>query len=114
FRLKFSVRQLRRLLVPPDRGAQLGTHASDMTPADVSQLKSRVRGQVPIEANGRVTIEAHANAIFGRKPESSCRSALPPLPEEAADLNGLLRNRGARLLWPEASSRRLATPGSIA
>jgi hypothetical protein len=40
-----------------------------MTPADVSQLKSRVRGQVPIEADGRVTIEAHANAIVGRKPE---------------------------------------------
>jgi SAM-dependent methyltransferase len=39
-----------------------------MTPADVSQLKSRVREQVPIEASGRVTIEAHANAIVGRQP----------------------------------------------
>jgi hypothetical protein len=39
-----------------------------MTPADVSQLKSRVRQQVPIEASGRVAIEARANAIVGRRP----------------------------------------------
>lgn len=39
-----------------------------MTPADVSQLKSRVREQVPVEASGRVTIEACANAIVGRRP----------------------------------------------
>lgn len=39
-----------------------------MTPADVSQLKSRVRQQVPVETSGRVAIEARANAIVGRRP----------------------------------------------
>ena len=39
-----------------------------MTPSDVLQIKSRVREQVPIEANGRVLIEARANAIAGRRP----------------------------------------------
>jgi ubiquinone/menaquinone biosynthesis C-methylase UbiE len=43
-------------------------HAT-MTQAEVSQLKSRVSEQVPIEANGRVTIEARANAIVGRRPK---------------------------------------------
>jgi ubiquinone/menaquinone biosynthesis C-methylase UbiE len=38
-----------------------------MTPADISQLKSRVSEQVPIEASGHVTIEARANAIVGRR-----------------------------------------------
>jgi ubiquinone/menaquinone biosynthesis C-methylase UbiE len=40
-----------------------------MTQAEVSQLKSRVSEQVPIEANGRVTIEARANSIVGRRPK---------------------------------------------
>ena len=39
-----------------------------MATADVTQLKSRVRQQVPIEASGRVSIEALANAIIGRRP----------------------------------------------
>ena len=39
-----------------------------MATADVTQLKSRVREQVPIEASGRVSIEACANAIVGRRP----------------------------------------------
>lgn len=39
-----------------------------MTPAEIAQLKSRVREQVPAEASGRVTIEARANAIVGRRP----------------------------------------------
>ena len=38
-----------------------------MATADVKLLKSRVREQVPIEASGRVSIEAHANAIVGRR-----------------------------------------------
>jgi ubiquinone/menaquinone biosynthesis C-methylase UbiE len=38
-----------------------------MATADVTQLKSRVREQVPI-ASGRVSIEARANAIVGRRP----------------------------------------------
>jgi len=39
-----------------------------MATADVTQLKSRVREQVTIEASGRVSIEARANAIVGRRP----------------------------------------------
>lgn len=39
-----------------------------MATADVTRLKSRVREQVPVEAGGRVSIEAHANAIVGRRP----------------------------------------------
>jgi hypothetical protein len=35
---------------------------------DVSKLKSRVREQVLIEASGRVSIEARADAIVGRRP----------------------------------------------
>lgn len=41
---------------------------STMPLADVAQLKSRVREQVPIQASGRVSIEARANAIVGRRP----------------------------------------------
>lgn len=36
--------------------------------ADVTKLKSRVLEQVPIEASGRVSFEASANAIVGRLP----------------------------------------------
>ena len=39
-----------------------------MATADVTQLKSRLREQVPVEASGRVSIEARANAIVGRRP----------------------------------------------
>jgi ubiquinone/menaquinone biosynthesis C-methylase UbiE len=39
-----------------------------MATADVAHLKSRVRAQTPIEACGRVSIEARANAIVGRWP----------------------------------------------
>lgn len=39
-----------------------------MATADVMRLKSRVRDQVPVAANGRVSIDAHANAIVGRRP----------------------------------------------
>ncbi len=38
------------------------------TVAEVAQLKSRVREQVPIQSDGRVSIEARANAIVGRRP----------------------------------------------
>ena len=38
-----------------------------MATADVMLLKSRVREQLPIEASGRVSIEARANAIVGRR-----------------------------------------------
>jgi len=39
-----------------------------MAAADVTQLKSRVRAEIPVEASGRVSIEARANAIVGRRP----------------------------------------------
>jgi len=51
-------------IAAPNIAPKLATIA----PADVSQLKSRVRQQVPIEASGRVAIEARANAIVGRRP----------------------------------------------
>ena len=41
---------------------------STMPIADVAQLKSRVREQMPIQADGRVSIDARANAIVGRRP----------------------------------------------
>lgn len=41
---------------------------SAMPAAVVTELKSRVRGQVHIEESGRVSIEARANAIVGRRP----------------------------------------------
>jgi len=46
----------------------LASMLTTMATADVRQLKSRVREQVPIEASGRVSIEARANAIVGRRP----------------------------------------------
>ena len=39
-----------------------------MATAEVTELKSRVREQVHIEASGRVSIDARANAIVGRRP----------------------------------------------
>ena len=39
-----------------------------MTSSDVALLKARVREHVDIETSGRVSIEARANAIVGRKP----------------------------------------------
>jgi ubiquinone/menaquinone biosynthesis C-methylase UbiE len=39
-----------------------------MASADVTELKARVREQVSVKAKGRVTIEACANAIVGRRP----------------------------------------------
>jgi ubiquinone/menaquinone biosynthesis C-methylase UbiE len=38
-----------------------------LTAADVTHLKSRTRELVPVEASGRVSIEARANAIVGRR-----------------------------------------------
>jgi ubiquinone/menaquinone biosynthesis C-methylase UbiE len=51
-------------IAAPNLAPMLTTMAS----AAVSQLKSRVHRHVPSEANGRVTIEARANAIVGRRP----------------------------------------------
>ncbi|WP_140982334.1 hypothetical protein [Bradyrhizobium guangdongense] len=50
-------------IVAPNLAPMLTTMAS----ADVTQLRSRVRERVPVEASGRVSIEASANAIVGRR-----------------------------------------------
>ena len=46
----------------------LASMLTTMTTTEVTQLKLRVREQVVIEASGRVSIEARANAIVGRRP----------------------------------------------
>ena len=51
-------------IAAPNLAPKLATMAT----ADVAQLRSRVREQVPIEASGRVSIEVRANAIVGRRP----------------------------------------------
>src|SRR5262245_34018234 len=57
----------------------LASMLTTMAIADVTQLKSRVREQVPIEASGRVSIEARANAIRAHRPGSAVdRSPAPP------------------------------------
>lgn len=50
-------------IAAPNLAPMLTTMAS----ADVTKLKSRVRELVHIEVSGRVSIEAHANAIRGRR-----------------------------------------------
>ena len=52
-------------IAAPNLAPMLATMAT----ADVLLLKSRVREQVPVEASGRVSIEARANAIVGLRPE---------------------------------------------
>jgi ubiquinone/menaquinone biosynthesis C-methylase UbiE len=52
-------------IAAPNLAPMLATMAA----ADVAQLKSRVREQVPIAASGRVAIEARANGIVGRRPQ---------------------------------------------
>ena len=39
-----------------------------MAPADIEQLKAKVRARLTVDAEGRVTHEARANAIKGRVP----------------------------------------------
>jgi hypothetical protein len=56
-------------IAAPNLAPKLATMAA----TDVTQLKSRVRELVPIEANGRVSIEATANAIVGRRPGNAPR-----------------------------------------
>jgi SAM-dependent methyltransferase len=71
-----------------------------MATADVTQLKSRVREQVPIEASGRVSIEAHANAIIGRRPDRAVdRSSAPP--SRSCQPLYLPRGYGRDRLWPQ-------------
>jgi SAM-dependent methyltransferase len=49
-------------------GATIGAKIKAMPPADVAQLKERLRLQLPADASGRVTYSARANAVKGRVP----------------------------------------------
>ena len=52
------------LLVPT-----LGPTFASMPQQDAELLKTRVRSRLPADAAGRITYEAHANAVKGRMPE---------------------------------------------
>ena len=47
----------------------LGPTFASMPPQDAELLKTRVRSRLPTDATGRITYEAHANAVKGRVPE---------------------------------------------
>jgi SAM-dependent methyltransferase len=46
----------------------IGPTIAAMAPADIEQLKARVRARLTVDAEGRVTHESRANAIKGRVP----------------------------------------------
>jgi len=50
-------------------GALFASIVSAMPPADAERLKTRVQTHLPPDAAGRVTHNARANAIMGRKPK---------------------------------------------
>ena len=84
--------------------------------ADVTQLKSRVREQVPIEASGRVSIEAPPMRSLAVGPDRAVdrSSALPP---EAGNLYACHEVMGATAWGPSRTSsivRFLAAIGGIA
>jgi hypothetical protein len=43
----------------------LGSTLASMSGADVDLLKTRMRAPLPTDAAGRITYEAHANAVKG-------------------------------------------------
>lgn len=47
-------------------GPSMGARLAAMLPADLEQLKSRMRARLPSDAQGRITYSAVANAIKGR------------------------------------------------
>jgi SAM-dependent methyltransferase len=49
-------------------GPGVGSKLSAMNPADLEQLKSRLRALYPADASGRITYTSRANAIKGRVP----------------------------------------------
>lgn len=49
-------------------GGNLGTQIAEMALPDQERLKERVRLRLPVEASGRITYSAKANAVKGRKP----------------------------------------------
>ena len=50
-------------------GSSLGPTIAAMTPGDVEILKTRVRAKLPVDAAGRITSGARANAAKGRVPK---------------------------------------------
>jgi ubiquinone/menaquinone biosynthesis C-methylase UbiE len=51
------------------QGSSVGQTVAAMTATDVATLKARLRACMPVDAAGRITYEARANAIKGRVPE---------------------------------------------
>lgn len=49
-------------------GPSVGRALAAMTPADTALLQERMRARLPIEATGRITGSARANAVKGRVP----------------------------------------------
>lgn len=50
-------------------GPVIGPSVRDLPPANVDELKRRVRARLPADAEGRITCSARANAIKGRLPQ---------------------------------------------
>jgi hypothetical protein len=51
------------------KSPSLGSTVAAMASGDVETLKSRVRGRLPADNQGRITYGARANAIKGRLPK---------------------------------------------
>jgi SAM-dependent methyltransferase len=52
-------------------GSSVGPKLAVMAPEDLAGLKERMRGQLPADADGRITCSARANAVKGRVPGSA-------------------------------------------
>jgi SAM-dependent methyltransferase len=50
-------------------GASIEAVVATMSPDDAELLKSRVRTRLPVDAEGRITYSARANAVKGRTPK---------------------------------------------
>jgi SAM-dependent methyltransferase len=51
------------------KGPRIAPRMSEMPGSDAELLKNRLRERLPAAADGRITIEARANAVRGRKPD---------------------------------------------
>jgi SAM-dependent methyltransferase len=49
-------------------GPSVGPALAAMAPSDISGLEARMRGRLPVDAAGRITYSARANAVKGRVP----------------------------------------------
>jgi SAM-dependent methyltransferase len=55
-------------------GPSVGQALATMAPSEISGLEARMRGRLPIDAAGRITYSARANAVKGRVPMSPRRA----------------------------------------